>query len=253
MKSNEIEKFLKKLGIKNDDLVMIHGDAIVAAQLSVNQYDNNPLSYFLNSLIEYFIPNGTLVVPTFTYCMNENDIFDKNENKSQVGLFSEEFRKKKNVIRSNHPMFSVGIVGKHTEKLTNYNLSDCFGKDSFFDKFTKLNGKIICLGCPLERITYIHYIEQKCKVHYRYIKDFNCAFKDNGKTKKIKISYYVRDLNKNASLDFKYYYPKIKKIIKESNFGRFKASAIDVKKLSNATKLILKNYPDILVGNKNGI
>ncbi len=253
MKSIDIHKTLKKLKIKKNDVVMLHGDAIVAAQMSINKFETRPLNFFLNSLMEYFIPDGTLVVPAFSYCMNKKNIFDKEISKSEVGLFSEEFRNKINVSRSNHPMFSVSVFGKHVENLTSYNLKSCFGKDSFFDKFTKLSGKIICMGCPLERITYIHYIEQKCKVHYRYLKNFECAYKDKKKIKKIKISYYVRDLSKNASLDFKFFYPKIKSIINETNFGRFKVSSIHAKKLIKETSKLLKKYPDILVGSKNEV
>tara|TARA_B100000767_G_C19396378_1_gene381994 strand:- start:33 stop:590 length:558 start_codon:yes stop_codon:yes gene_type:complete len=185
--------------------------------------------------------------------MNEKNVFDRDKTKSQIGLFSERFRNKKNVIRSNHPIFSVCAIGKDSSILTNYDLSDCFGKNSFFDIFTKMNGKILTLGCSLERGTYFHYLEQYYGVSYRFIKKFSCAYIEKKKIKKIKINYYVRHLDRNAALDLKYFTPKVKNIIKSTNFGRLKFQLFESQKLLKVSKKLLKNYPDILVGNKNGI
>ncbi len=253
MNYQDLYKTLIKLGLKRTDTVMIHGDAIVSTQLNSTKFDKEILNSYLNMLIDFFYPHGTLIVPTFTYNMTSDKPFDKLNTPSEIGMFSETFRKKPNILRSNHPIFSVCGLGKHSKKLTNYNLNDCFGSNSFFDLFTKLNGKIVCMGCQLERITYLHYVEQKYKVHYRYIKNFLCAFKENNKKKKIKVKYYVRDLNKNASLDFKYFSPKIKNIMKKSKFGRFEFTSIESKKLLKKTKILIKNYPNILVGSKSEI
>ncbi len=253
MISPDLKKSLFKLGLEKTDVVMIHGDAIVSTQLKLKNSKDNFLNSYLDMLIDFFCPKGTLIVPSFTYNMTTNKIFDKYKTTSKIGMFSEAFRKKKNVIRSNHPIFSVCSIGKHSKQITNYDLSDCFGKNSFFDIFTKLNGKIICMGCPLEAITYFHYIEQKYKVHYRYNKIFSCIYREKFKKKKIQISYYVRDLNKNASLDLKFLRPKIKNLIKVSNFGRFEFTSIESKKLLKKSKTLLKQYPDIFVGEKHAI
>jgi len=251
MNSIELHRSFQKLGLKKDDLVLIHGDAIVSTQLNIKNFDNDPLNFFLNSLIDYFYTHGTIVVPSFSYNMNEKNVFDKDRTKSQVGLFSERFRKKKNVIRSNHPIFSVCAIGKNSKILTNYDLSDCFGKNSFFDIFTKMNGKILTLGCSLEKGgTYFHYLEQYYGVSYRFIKKFSCAYRKKKKIKKKKIKYYVRHLDKNAVLDLKYFIPKVRNIIKFTNFGRFKFQLYESQKLLKASKKLLKKYPNILIGDK---
>ena len=253
MISLNLKNSLLKLGLKRTDVVMIHGDAIVSTQLKLKKINQNILNLYIDMLIDFFYPGGTLIVPTFSYNMKSDDLFDKYNTPSRIGMFSETFRKKPGALRSNHPIFSVSSIGKHSKKLTNYNLKDCFGKNSFFDVFTKLNGKIVCMGCQLEAITYLHYIEQKYKVHYRYKKMFSCAYKENIKKKNIQISYYVRDLNKNASLNFKFFRPKIKKIINISKFGRFEFTSIESKKLLKKTKNLLKKYPEILIGGKSAI
>ena len=252
MNIEDLYKSLKILGLKRNDLVLIHGDAIVSTQLNSSNFENESLNFFLNCLIDYFYLEGTIIVPSFSYNMNEKNVFDKNTTKSQVGLFSEKFRNKKNVIRSNHPIFSVCAIGKKSKHLTNYDLSDCFGKKSFFDLFTKMNGKILTLGCSLENGgTYFHYLEQYYGVSYRFIKKFSCAYREKNKVKKQKIKYYVRYLDRKAALDFKYFTPKIKKILKSTNFGRFKFQLFESQKLLKITKNILKKHPYILVGDKS--
>ena len=57
MFSNQVHSTLKKLGLKKSDVVMIHGDAIVSAQLKIKKFEEDPLNVFLNSLIDYFYPS----------------------------------------------------------------------------------------------------------------------------------------------------------------------------------------------------
>ena len=58
------------------------------------------------------------------------------------------------------------------------------GIDSLFDRFDKINGKIIFLGCNFDRMTFIHHVEQSFGVNYRYLKKFNGNVKYNKKLKK---------------------------------------------------------------------
>ena len=111
--SSDISKSLKNLGLNKSDTVMIHGDAGVAAQY-IWDNSNDPVSDFIKRLIAYF-ENGTVIVPTFTYSATKGEVFKPEEAPSQVGLFSEKFRQIKGVVRSNHPIFSVGCIGEKSK------------------------------------------------------------------------------------------------------------------------------------------
>ena len=66
-KKNEINisNSFKNVGILPNDVVMIHGDAGVAAQIA-HIDPNRQVQELIRQIIEYFSPEGTVVVPTFS-------------------------------------------------------------------------------------------------------------------------------------------------------------------------------------------
>ena len=162
-----LKKKLYSLNISNSDLVMLHIDSAVCAQYKFKS-NKKKVDFFCEELLDFFKDNGTIIIPTFTYSFTKKVNFNPKNSKSKVGYFSEVFRKKKEVLRTNHPIFSVAVKGKLEKKIMNCSIKDCFGNKTFFDFFYKNNGKIICVGCDLDRITFIHYLEQKLMVPYRY-------------------------------------------------------------------------------------
>ncbi len=232
----------RNLGILKSDTVMIHGDAGVAAQL-VNIEPSLRINELIRQIIGYFSPEGTVVVPTFSYSFTKNEYFDRVNTPSQVGLFSESFRKYSNVRRSNHPIFSVAGIGKNFEKFEKSEINDCFGANTAFDLLYKLGGKIICLGCDFHSgATFVHYIEQRLGVSYRYMKNFSGFIVNDAKKYPLKTSYYVRKLGTNSILDFSFLK---KELINQgklltSNIGRFQLSVISTNDLLNCLTYLFK-------------
>ena len=51
------------------------------------------------------------------------------------------------------------------------------------------------MGCSLDRATFVHFVEEKLRVNYRYFKSFSGeTYLANNNKRKTKISLYVRDL-----------------------------------------------------------
>jgi aminoglycoside 3-N-acetyltransferase len=221
-----IYKTLSDLGLSSNDIVMIHGDAGPAAQI-VSTDGENKLTEFIRILVSYF-SNGTILVPSFSYSFTKNEPFDPLLTKSEVGLFSESFRNYTDIARTSHPIFSFSIYGKDKQKFIDTSLTDCFGTGTIFDEFYKKNGKILCLGCSLDRATFIHYVEQQLGVPYRYFKNFKGEVFLNGTKHKITTQYFVRDLRIDATTDLsllKDNAMRTNNLIK-SNLGRFPISCI---------------------------
>ena len=74
---------------------MIHIDTAFA---TIYQYKpENKINYLMKILTEYF-KKGTIIIPTFSYSFTKKEAFDPTNTKSEVGIFSEIFRKKKKMF-----------------------------------------------------------------------------------------------------------------------------------------------------------
>ena len=238
-----IIKILKKLDIKKNDDLMIHGDAAIIYQYNINK--KKGFNLFFQTIEDYIKKKGTILVPSFTYSFCKTKKFDKNLTKSEVGNFSKIFGSRINVKRTNHPIFSFYIKGKNWDYYNKAKLDICFGRDSTFDLFYKKNGKIIVFGNSFEKsATFLHHIEEKAKVPYRFYKFFKGEIIDNRKNKKLNVSYYVRKLSLKTELKFK---KSLFKKLKKTNFERFQVYSISSKKLYNYCMNRLKKNKKYLV------
>lgn len=221
MNKSDIRLALIASGIKPGDLVMIHGDAMVAAQIRLN-HGEDKLAILYSSIIEYLGEQGTLVVPAFTYSFGSNEEYDVNNSPSKVGQFSESFRLFPGVERSKNPMFSVCAFGKLAPLFSASDALDCFGENSCFGLMHSHNGKLVNLGCDF-MVTFVHYVEQYVGVNYRYFKKFSGYVIGIGKQKSsIDTKYYVRDcsIKSEANLNRLKVVLLKKNLLTVSNFGR---------------------------------
>ena len=237
----EIINSLKKLKIKKNDIVMIHGDANISSQLKGKNL-NAKLKNTFELIIRYLKPNGTLLVPTFTPSFTKTKRFDKIKSKSEIGIFSEKFRSIKNVQRSFHPIFSFGVVGKNQKQLLNTNVEDCFGAGTFFDLLYKNNAKIICFGCGFNEITFTLFVEQSLNVKYRYFKYFKGIKSLKNKKIETKVRYFVRDLKRKTDLNLFLLKDRMikKKKIKTTTIGRIALHSVRTKDYFDEIKKLLK-------------
>ena len=247
MDNLDISKTFTRAGVYKYDTVMIHADAGIAAQLKSKKKDK--LQQLINEIIDYFQCCGTLIVPTFTYSITENDIFDKQLTRSKVGLFSEKFMLTPGVERTNHPMFSVGLVGKKIAEYVNSTNKDCFGKNTVFDLLMEHNAKIICLGCDFSRITFVHYVEQKKMVPYRFIKILKGKVYDEGVIKNVEMSFYARKLDQKSvcNLDYMKDVALKRKILYKGAFGRFQILKITAKNFYKLASNLIDTDPYALI------
>ena len=194
LNKKDIFKFLKLHKIKKNDLVLIHGNALIFTQVIGNS-KNEKISNFWIFIKEYFNKKGTVIVPSFTYCLTNNKVYNSTKTPGKLGLFSESFRKLKFTKRTNHPIFSMSFFGSQSKDIMKTSNNTCFGKNSLFEYLHKRNAKLLCLGCSYNESTYTHYIEEKLGIKYRYLKKFKGFHFINGKKKKIETNYFVRNLN----------------------------------------------------------
>ena len=222
-----IQKSFSELGLKSNDIVMIHGDAGVAAQYQdVGAKDR--LDYLIDEIKEYFSQDGTILVPAFSYSSTKHEDYHLLKTPSAVGLFSEHFRQGSDVNRTNHPIFSVSTWGKFGADFLGGSNSDCFGPGTFFEMLLERNVRLITLGCDLNSVTFVHHAEQMKKVKYRYFKNFTGRIIDADQIVNLDTKYYVRDttIATNCNLKLLSNVAKDRKLLQAGSVGRFPIQTI---------------------------
>lgn len=190
--ADDIEKVLIDSGLVKDDIVLVHSDVHSFGKLGDIKSRDIFIKTILNAFLNVVGSNGTLIVPAYSYSFCKNEVFDIKNTRSTVGVFSEFVRTLESAVRSEDPIFSHAGIGKHAKSLLNNVGNECFGKESFFDRILKFDGKIINFGKFFD-ITFIHYIEKEFKVSYRREKKFSGTMINvNGKRCHKEFHFYAR-------------------------------------------------------------
>lgn len=188
----DITKALLDIGISKGDDVFIHSNLGFFGILEGCRSGEQLCESFLTAIQSIIGDEGTIVTPTFSYSYCHNEVYDPHQTKTNCGMLSEYMRKTYPNQRTLDPNFSVCGVGKHMVEYMQCNIHEAFGKDSFWEKFMRHDGKIICMNFHAAS-TFIHFIECENKVDYRYNKAFNGQTILESKTIKDYAVHFVYD------------------------------------------------------------
>jgi aminopeptidase-like protein/aminoglycoside N3'-acetyltransferase len=179
----DIVNAFQELGLIRGDMVYFStGFGFLGkAEGAESSEDLNKL--FFDSIREVLGPEGTIVVPTFSYTFgrslaSEPAVFDPIETKSETGPFPEFFRQQPGVSRSLDPMVSVSGIGPEFNELISDLPPTSYGADSVFDRLTKTKAKICNIGLGTNWIPFIHHADWLAKVSYRHDKLFFGEIRD---------------------------------------------------------------------------
>ncbi|HEY9584310.1 MAG TPA: AAC(3) family N-acetyltransferase [Candidatus Paceibacterota bacterium] len=193
----DLAKAIKAIGIKTGDVIFVHSDVGAFGKIIVADRE-----LFFGSIVDVLKKavgkSGTIIMPTFTYSIGAGKFFDVEKTPSTVGALTEYFRNSARVRRTVEPIFSVAIWGKQQKALLKIGRHS-LGKDSIFERFHKMGGKILLLGT--RSCTFFHYIENIHGVPYRFEKPFIIEIKNKSKIYKDEFIYYARrfDFKNNVS------------------------------------------------------
>jgi aminoglycoside 3-N-acetyltransferase len=243
----DISQAIHDLGVIPGDTLMIHSDMRLLAQTGLaNTSDKCEL--LLKALINVLGPEGTLVVPTFSYSATSGEVYSKKNSPSKVGMFTEYFRNYSGVDRSEDPIFSLACYGRNAGIYANAKYTNSFGKNSSFDILFKNNAWLICLGCSFV-VTFIHFVEQECTVPYRYLKKFDALIDKCGVISKEQVEYYVRDYYQPNEVNWPILRQKLKHdgVLKSAEIGRMAIYGLRAQDLYRYCSELLKQDPKALL------
>lgn len=185
-------KDVRKLGVMEGDLLIVHSSFRSLGLVHVSPVD------VVRTLIEAVGPDGTLMMPTFTYCYSGiDDIQPYDPDKtpsSNVGVIAETLRAYPGALRSASPTYSVAAIGKHARVLTdNKENIGGLGAGSSYEEAYKLDAKILLLGVGNNRNSMIHYAEYTsglpvCDIPYREFWGRVALAERDGRTVEVKLS-----------------------------------------------------------------
>jgi aminoglycoside 3-N-acetyltransferase len=243
----DIIRGFRECGIRSGSVLMLHLDAIFLSQTQpMSKKDRYAL--FFEALNEVLGPEGTLVIPTFTYSATKGDPFIVEETPSTVGDLTEYFRKMPAVKRTRDPIFSVAVIGQKTTKFCEAKVGDSFGKNSIFDLLDQSNA---WLGCVASKflVTHTHFVEQSVGVDYRYFKNYEYRIIENGVEQKGVLKYYVRDLKRESEMELALLEKRLKEKeqFQKGKIGRFSVSLVSSKDFRREAEYLISEKGNALI------
>ena len=187
----------QKWGLCKGDVVFISSDVTDLFATCLENDEDFDINSFIDEIIKTVGKEGTVVFPTYNWDFCHNVAFNYKKTKSKTGCLGEIALKRADFKRTKHPIYSFAVTGKDQELLCCMNNITSFGPDSPFAYFEKVKAKNVIIDVPYNHCyTFMHYIEQKTGVSYRYEKTFTGEYIEEDGTSSIKsYSMYVRDLD----------------------------------------------------------
>ncbi len=156
-----LESAIRSLGIGAGDSILVH-----SAFRWVSGFSGTP-GDVIECLLKVIGPGGHLLMMSIPYRGSsqryaEGDpLFDVLRTPSAVGLISEVFRRRKDVLRSLNPLHPVLACGPLAAWLIADHEKSAYscGKGSPFERFLNLDGKFLFFDAPYSSLTFMHYVE----------------------------------------------------------------------------------------------
>ncbi len=168
------KKKLKELGIKKNDNLYIVTELFRLGRLE-NAYNNEKYySLILDIILKIIGSKGTIFVHTYSFdrsSLEKNKNFVSETTKSTLGGLPNLFLKKK-IVRSVHPLFSIGALGKNAKFVCENNSTHNYGNLSPYHKMMNIKTKILCLGSIITNNAFVHAAEHQMSAPYMYNKIF---------------------------------------------------------------------------------
>ncbi|MBN2144934.1 MAG: AAC(3) family N-acetyltransferase [Candidatus Aureabacteria bacterium] len=205
IESTEFAGFLNKFELKGDFDVIFHSSTSHFPKIKGGVKE-------IFDCLQSWVKSGNILVPTFPFTgrvkeyLTLNNNFNVIETPSQMGAFTEYFRKLEKVIRSEHPTHPVSVLGPLAAYYTEDHIkgSTPFGNRSPFYKLAQNKGYILLMGVDLNSVTGFHVHEDMLgsllpySVYEKNLMGVSIIKKDGSK---IKIQTPVHDVEMSKKRD----------------------------------------------------
>lgn len=239
---NDLINDIKQAGIESTDTIMIH-----SSYKSLGNVEGGPQTV-VDAFMEA-VNDGLLIFPTHTwaYINKDNMIFDKATTDGCVGIIPNFAYKTEGFSRSNHPTHSVCAFGKHaSEYIKNDDMSKTpADPNGCFGVLKDLHAKILFLGAPLSKNTFIHSIEEEMNVPDRFTEHIYTfkSLQENGEYKIYQMPRHYSTKSAHISDHYEKLLPilLLYNIAKEVKIGDSISYIVDARKCHDLVIRLLQN------------
>ncbi len=168
----EIKAALEQAGLAKGDVVLGH------FALSKFGYIEGGADGLIDTLLSILGPDGTLVMPTFTFSWLGRRPYDPRTTPSRVGAVTNRFWRRPGVLRSAHPTHAFAAIGKHAVALLadHDHTRSALSKDGPLGRLEELDGKILMFA-PQKSNTTMHVGDYRAGMP---LLDFICPIVEDG-------------------------------------------------------------------------
>lgn len=183
-----------KAGVTFGDHLLLH-----SSYKSMGGVEGGPAA-FLQMLIDLVTPQGTLILPTFSFDFCSSGRWDARTSPSQMGIVTEIARQRPDGVRLVHPVYSFVAFGRYAPVLGRIRTKSGTGPGSLFTWLRAQNGLIGILGLSWQDSwTAVHHAEEMETVPYRFLKEFHGDVTDvDGTVERGAWQVYVRDWDRGV-------------------------------------------------------
>jgi len=157
----QLHAALEALGVRRGDSVMLH------SAFGRDHGFRGSIEQFTDVLIDTLGTDGHLLMVSLPYRTSSLQYlqrlrqFDVRKTPSMMGLVSEYFRRRHDVLRSVHPTHPVLVRGPRASWFVDEHpacLHPC-GPGSPFDRLLQADGQVVFFNVPFDTFTFFHYLE----------------------------------------------------------------------------------------------
>lgn len=158
---DQLLQALRQLGVRDGDALMLH------AGFAPHHGYRGTIESLTDTLIEAIGPDGHLLMVSLPYRSSSLQYleklrqFDVRRTPSMMGMVSEYFRRRPEVLRSLHPTHPILVRGPRAEDFIRGH-EDCLhpcGPGTPFDRLAQADGLVAFLNVPFGTFTFFHYLE----------------------------------------------------------------------------------------------
>lgn len=159
----ELAACLREVGVRPGDSVMLH------SAFSPHFGFTGSIEDLTRVFLDAVAPDGHLFMVSLPYRTSSLEYlgrlkqFDVRRTPSMMGLVSEYFRRRPDVVRSLHPTHPILVHGPDAEAIVAAHaacLHPC-GPDTPFDRLLALDGMVVFFNVEFAVFTFFHYLEHR--------------------------------------------------------------------------------------------